>query len=96
MSQTVISQKIQRTCDGCGIVKEYELVDMRDTTIVEMQDWYTVIREVFFQGEFRKIMVQACSLACTPAAAVKLALPKVQDEPVDNIDLASLRTSNLN
>lgn len=96
MSQEMISQKIKRTCDACGATKEWELIGMQEETIREMQDWYTVIREVFFNGQFTKIMVQACSLACTPAAAVKLALPKLQEEPADDIDLASLRTSDLN
>lgn len=94
MSQDIISQKIKRTCEGCGTVKEWELVGMQEDTIKEMQDWYTIIREVYAEGHFVKVMVQACSLACTPVAAVKLALPKMEDEPADNIDLASLRASN--
>jgi hypothetical protein len=95
MSQEMISQKIRRTCEGCGVVKEWELIGMGEETIIEMQNWYTIIREVFFDGKFEKIMVQACSLACTPAAAIKLALPKVAEEPSDDIDLASLRASNM-
>lgn len=95
MSQEITSQKIKRVCEGCGVVKEWELVGMQEDTVKEMQEWYTIIREVFVDGRFVKIMVQACSLACTPVAAVKLALPKMEDEPADNIDLASLRAANL-
>ena len=88
--QKVTSQKIERTCDaGCGVVKTWEFIEMTDETILEMQNWYTVIREIFDGRQFQKIAVQACSLACVPVAAVKLALPKVADEP--EIDLASLR-----
>ena len=90
MSQEIVSQRIKRTCQGCDAVKEYELVGMSEDTTKEMQDWYTVIREVFDGERFVKIMAQACSLACVPAAAVKLALPPQPEEP--EIDLASLRS----
>lgn len=95
MSQEMISQRIKRTCEGCGLVKEWELIGMGEETILEMQNWYVVIREVFFDGRFTKIMVQSCSLACVPAAAIKLALPRLAEEPADDIDLESLRASNL-
>ena len=90
MSQKVISQKLQRTCDACEKVSEWELVDANEETILDMQNWYTVIREVFADGGFVKIMVQVCSLACVPAGAVKLALPK-RVESEEPIDLASLQ-----
>jgi hypothetical protein len=96
MSQEIVSQKLKRTCDGCGSVVEWEMIGLQEATIIEMQEWYTIIREVFVEGRFVKIMVQACSLACTPAAAIKLALPKMREEPADNIDLAALRVSDLN
>jgi len=97
MSQEVISQKIQRTCEGCGTVKEWELVGMGEDAVTEMEQWYTIIREVFFDGRFQKIMVQACCLGCLPAAGIKLALPKVaEEEQTDNIDLDSLRTERIN
>ena len=93
MSHEIVSQKIKRTCDACSKVAEWDLIGLQPETIREMQDWYTVIREVWFDGRFEKIMVQTCSLECVPAGAIKLALPKVQEEPADNIDLASLRAS---
>lgn len=92
MTQVMTSQKIKRTCDACGAEKEWELVGLTDEIIAEMQNWYTVIREVFNGERFVKTMVQSCSLACVPAAAVKLALPKVQERP--EIDLESLRANS--
>ena len=94
MSQETVSQKIKRTCDACGLVKEWELIGMSENTVNEMTAWYTVIREVFDPEArgFVKLLVQACSLACVPVAAVKLALPPREEEPT--IDLASLRANN--
>lgn len=95
MSQKVKSQIIEKACEGCGAVKEYELVESTDETVEALQNYYTVIREILVptpQGmRFQKFMVQACSLACVPAAAVKLALPK-QEQEEPEIDLASLRS----
>lgn len=92
--QETISQKIRRTCQGCEVVKEFELIGASPDVIEEMTAWYTVIREVFDPetGHFVKMLVQACSLACVPGAAVKLALP-TREEP--SIDLASLRTDGV-
>lgn len=94
MSQQLISQKVQRTCEGCGAVKEFELVGISPETTDEMLAWYTIVREVFDpeQGRLVKIAVQACTLACVPPAAVKLALPPITDQsPEQEIDLKSLR-----
>lgn len=93
MSQEVISQKIRRICQGCELTKEFELIGAGPETIEEMSQWYSVIREVFDPetGHFIKMIVQACSLACVPAAAVRLALPPKREEP--EIDLESLRTA---
>ncbi len=94
MSQEVTSQKIKRTCDGCGAQVEWEMVGLTEETVKQMEAWYTIIREVFMNGSFVKMMVQCCGLSCIPVGAVKLALPPQQDEPADNIDLASLRAAN--
>ena len=51
MSQEFVSQKIKRTCDGCNAVKEYELFNPSAETIEELQNWYTVIREVYFDPQ---------------------------------------------
>jgi hypothetical protein len=90
MTQVMISHKYKKTCDGCGLVKEYEMVEPSEAQIVEMTEWFTVIREFFDGQHFIKAIVQACNLQCVPAAAVKLAMP-VAPEPIDNIDLASLQ-----
>lgn len=97
MSKELVSQKMKQVCDACGAAKEWELVgaDQNPILISEMQEWYIVTRKVVINGNLTQLTADACSLACTPAAAVKLALPP-QNEPVDNIDLASLRTSGLN
>ena len=97
MSKEVVSQRLKQICEGCGAVKEWELVGVDDGSpvLAEMQEWYVVGRKIIDQnGRPVSISADACSLACVPAAAVKLALPKFEDQPADNIDLASLRASN--
>lgn len=96
MSQKIISQRVQRTCEGCGKVQEWEFVEPSENTMREMQTWYTVIREVFVEAEGRwvKLLAQSCCLACVPAAATKLALPPQPTDPgPSEIDLAALRVS---
>lgn len=94
MSEIMSSQKMQRTCDACGAVKEWELIGVQEPALIEMQEWYLITRAVMMDGRFVKMAANACTLACVPAAAVKLALPPQAEEPADNIDLASLRASN--
>ena len=99
MSEIMSSQKMKRTCDACGAEKEWELVNVTETALNEMQEWYMITRKIIVQGpdgrpQFTAISANACSLPCVPAAAVKLALPPQTEEPADNIDLASLRASN--
>jgi hypothetical protein len=94
MSEIMSSQKMQRTCDACGATKEWELVGVQEPAILDMQEWYLIIRNVVIEGRFTKIQVNACSLGCVPAAAVKLALPKQAEEPADDIDLSQLRAAN--
>lgn len=99
MSKEITSQVMKQTCDACGTSKEWEMVgaDDKPEILIEMQEWYIVGRKVIDpQGRMGSISVDACSLACVPAAAIKLALPKFAEEPADKIDLASLRQSNLN
>lgn len=91
MSQRVVSQKIERTCEGCGAIKVYELMSSSDSELQELQNWYTIVREVYYQGQLAKLMVQACSPNCISAAAAKLVLPP-DDGQNDAIDLASLQT----
>lgn len=91
MSQETVSHIIRRTCDGCKKITDWDFTKIDEKTIKEMEEWYTVIREVYIEGQFAKMMVQACSLSCIPAAAVKLALKPQMEEGPDQIDLASLR-----
>lgn len=95
MSKQITSQKMEMTCDACGISKEWELVGADDNAsiLAEMQEWYVVGRKVvdLRSGQLTQMTADACTLACVPAAAIKLALPRQSDEPADNIDLASLR-----
>jgi hypothetical protein len=93
MSEIMSSQKMQRTCDACGAMKEWELIGVQEPSLLEMQEWYLITRAVIVEGRFAKVSANACSLACVPAAAVKLALP-AQPEPEDDIDLSQLRAAN--
>ena len=92
MSKEMMSQIVKQTRDGCGSVKETQTIGVSQQEIVdEIVKWYVVGRKVLINGELVQLSVDACSLECVPAAAIKLALPSPQDEPADNIDLASLR-----
>lgn len=96
MSEYMSSQKMTRVCDACGKTQEWELVGAAEQSLMEMQEWYMIVRKVFVNGRPDSISANACSLPCVPAAAVKLALPE-QSQSGDNIiDLASLRAKNFN
>ena len=94
MSEIMSCQKMQRTCDACVAMKEWELIGVQEPAILEMQEWYLITRAVVMNGRFEKLSVNACCLACVPAAAVKLALPVPAEEPADDIDLSQLRAAN--
>jgi hypothetical protein len=104
MSQEVISQKIRKTCEGCGSITEFEMINTPDETLTTLQNWYTVIRELLVmtpQGpQYQKAMVQACSPTCVSAATLKLVSIPIQIPPPagsenePEIDLASLRMSD--
>ena len=93
MAEIMSSQKMKRTCDACGAEKEWELIGVSEDAIREMQEWYMLTRAVMIDGRFGKLTSNACSLPCVPGAAMKIAMPPIQDEPADDIDLASLRAS---
>jgi hypothetical protein len=95
MSEQMVSQKMKRVCDACGKEQEWELVNVTEQALEEMQSWYLIVRKVFVNGRPGAIDANACSLPCVPAAAVKLALPE-QSQSGDDIDLAQLRATNFN
>lgn len=98
MGQELISQKIKRVCDGCGLVKEWELIHASNEQMIEMTEWYVVIHELFdaYEGQFKKLNVSCCSLPCVPAAAIKIAVLPVREEQADtDIDLEALRASTM-
>jgi hypothetical protein len=93
MSQRVVSQIVERTCDGCGKVEKYDLAAPTQESLLAMCEWYMIGRQ-FPSGE--AVKAQACSLECVPVVAVKIALPPAepQDEPA--IDLSALRAGDFN
>lgn len=93
MAEYMSSQKMTRECDACLLKKEWELVNAAPEALAEMQAWFLLTRKVIIDGRPTQITGNACSLACVSAVAVKMALPP-QEEPADDIDLASLRASN--
>ena len=98
MSKQLISQVMEQICTGCGAKKVWEMVGAGQNLVIlaEMQEWYVIGRKVIVDGEMVQLTAEACCLACVPAAAVKLALPNPQEEPADDIDLASLRGPQIN
>lgn len=98
MSQKVISQRVQRICDGCGKTQEWEMRDAPDSDVLEMANVFIIVREhfMFDQGRFVKRTGQACSLDCVPVVAAKVALPPETEGALDDIDLASLQANQAN
>lgn len=97
MSTRIKTQVGEKTCDGCGRVVEVELaVEPGSRAFDELSEllsqWYKVGRKMYIveHGRFVESQVEACCLACVPAAAVKLAMPPTVSEP---LDLASLQVN---
>ena len=97
MTTRIKTQVGEKTCDGCGRVVEVELaVEPGSRAFDELSEllsqWYKVGRKMYIveHGRFVESQVEACCLACVPAAAVKLAMPPTVSEP---IDLRSLQIS---
>ena len=94
MSQRIKSNLIERVCDGCNKSFEYELIGQRpDAELDELFNWVTLIREILDQesGRLAKMIVQAHSLECIPAAACKLYAVAQNDEPT--IDISALQVN---
>jgi hypothetical protein len=98
MSVQMVSQKIKKTCEGCGVEKIYEMIEEPSAeTIKELENWYTLVREMLVPdgrngAKYEKFMVQAHEPACVPVALLKLMkLGVTVEEPADEIDLASLQ-----
>lgn len=91
MSQVTTSHIEKITCDACGKEITIEMKNIQPEAIRAVQDMYAIARKVFDinSGRFLDMVVQACSLSCVPAAALKLELPAQQ--AAAEIDLAALR-----
>jgi hypothetical protein len=99
VSQIIKSHIIVRECQGCGKIREFEMVGLAEDEelVVEASEWLAIIRETTQpdgQGGFQKMIVHACNPGCATKAATKLfMLPSAEDEPVDNIDLSKLKAN---
>lgn len=93
MSQEIVSNKIRKTCEGCGKSRDYELigVDVNVPALNELKEWRTIIREVYHQGQFLKLATWACSAECVVAADAKIQVPDFVEEISDGIDLSKLQ-----
>lgn len=93
MSVSQKSNILVYTCEGCGGSREFEAVSPTPETISAMSKYFTIVRNVVDQGQTFQLKVQACSIECIPAAALKLmAVPSDGDEASDGkIDLAALQ-----
>lgn len=92
MTTRIITQIGEKTCDGCGATIKMELAVAEGTPEFDklsemLSEWYKVGRKVYVRshGQFVESQVEACCLACVPAAAVKLAMPPADDEPAINL-----------
>lgn len=93
MSQEVISQRVKFTCQGCEKSEEFELVPQTVEVLEKMSKYFTLSRNVVENGQVYQLKVQACGIACVPAAATKLLVLPSASEPVDDINLADLQAT---
>jgi hypothetical protein len=97
MSTEMVSHKIKKTCEGCGVERVYEMVNATAETITEMENWYTIVREMLVPGpqgpQYEKFMVQAHEPACVPVAILKLMKLGTMEmqEQQDEINLKDLQ-----
>jgi hypothetical protein len=82
---TITTAHVKRTCDGCGKVYEFDIVNGETSpeTTLELQNWYTSIREIFDGEQWVKGIRQSCCFACVSVAAASLALPPQRESGVD-------------
>ena len=62
MSQRCISNKIEKTCDGCGLVEIQEMIEQKTPEQIEqLTRWLTIIREYYdlATDRWHKGLVQA-------------------------------------
>jgi hypothetical protein len=97
MSQRVIKQShvVERTCDGCGFVKVVDLATATEEEVREMAAWFAVGRKTFIEGRPVQQTMEAHTLDCIPAAALKLIAIPVEPEDSNVIDINSLRANHL-
>lgn len=99
MSQAITSHIIERSCEGCGKKRKFDMVGLaeREAEHIEAASWLTIIRETTQpdgQGGFAKMVVHACNPLCSQKAATRLfQMPSAEDEEVDNIDLSKLKVN---
>ena len=96
MAQQMVSQKIEKICDGCGRTETYELVGTSPQQIAELQEWRIIYRELFIEGNWTKVVYLACSRACLVPSDEKVESAITKPEPSDDIDLSTLRKTDLN
>jgi hypothetical protein len=92
MSQRCISNKIEKTCEGCGLVEVVEMVEQKTPEQIEhLTRWLTIIREYYdlANDRWHKGLVQACSLTCAVTAGAKLY--EIKQDPEQELDLEALR-----
>lgn len=93
--QRMVSQKIERTCEGCGVTKTYELVAMTEETIQELEGWRRVVREIAMDGQFVKAVIDACSSQCMVTADLQFEVKRREMQEAnrnnDTINLAELQ-----
>jgi hypothetical protein len=95
MSQELVSQKVKRTCEGCGFEETYELFPPTPEVAIALTRWYQTAKRVIFpNGEQLEMQVMACSLTCLEPAAAKMVPPVAEPSSEPTIDLASLQVGH--
>lgn len=101
MSQRIVSQINEKTCEGCGATLTYDMAKLSDEQVIALSRWFRVLREFQIRGEWSKTAFDTCSAECVkPAndkfnAGLETLRQELEQEPSDDIDLDALRAPML-
>lgn len=106
MAKEKVSMKQKWTCDGCGLVKEYEVITPAQSELQDILSWITLVKGVLIGGQPVTLQLDAHSKECVSKCCDKfdqieidenrrvLEATRASEGKIDEIDLNSLRVSS--